>query len=70
MNDRYRCSFESKTICSIQEELLADTQATVKFRFRTHCEYVIEGSRLIFRSSHQTKGSGRVVRVLPQQCLR
>ncbi|CAF1448497.1 unnamed protein product [Adineta steineri] len=50
-----------------KEELHADKEATVTFRFRNRCEYVLEGSRLIFRSSNQTKGSGRVIKVLPQQ---
>lgn len=46
--------------------LHANEQAIVKFRFRNRCEYVLEGSRLIFRSGQQTKGSGRVIKVLPQ----
>jgi GTPase len=50
-----------------KEELHADKEAIVTFRFRNRCEYVLEGSRLIFRSSNQTKGSGRVIKVLPQQ---
>ena len=50
-----------------KEELHAETTATVTFRFRNRCEYVLEGSRLIFRSSQQTKGSGRVMKVLPPQ---
>ncbi|CAF2400862.1 unnamed protein product [Rotaria sp. Silwood2] len=50
-----------------KEELYADKDATVTFRFRNRCEYVLEGSRLIFRSSNQTKGSGRVIKVLSQQ---
>lgn len=50
----------------IKEELYPDKQAIVTFRFRNRCEYVLEGSRLIFRSSNQTKGSGQVIRVLPQ----
>ena len=44
-----------------------DKQATVRFKFRNRCEYVLEGSRLIFRSSNQTKGSGHVTQVLPLQ---
>ncbi|CAF0787089.1 unnamed protein product [Rotaria sp. Silwood1] len=50
-----------------KEELYADKSATVTFRFRNRCEYVLEGSQLIFRSSNQTKGSGRVIKVLSQQ---
>ncbi|CAF1106639.1 unnamed protein product [Rotaria sordida] len=50
-----------------KEELYADKHATVTFRFRNRCEYVLEGSQLIFRSSNQTKGSGRVIKVLSQQ---
>jgi GTPase len=52
---------------SFKDELHADKQAIVTFRFRNRCEYVLEGSRLIFRSSNQTKGSGRVIKVLSQQ---
>ncbi|UJR16202.1 hypothetical protein I4U23_003112 [Adineta vaga] len=50
-----------------KEELHVDDQATVTFRFRNLCEYVPEGSRFIFRSGNQTKGSGRVIKVLPPQ---
>lgn len=50
-----------------KDELHANEQAIVKFRFRNYCEYVLEGSRLIFHSSNQTKGSGTVIRVFPQQ---
>ena len=49
---------------SFQEELHANKQARVTFRFRNRCEYVTAGSRLIFRSGQQTKGSGRVIEVL------
>ncbi|CAF3272896.1 unnamed protein product [Rotaria socialis] len=49
-----------------KEELHANKQAIVTFRFRNRCEYVLEGSRLIFRSGQQTKGSGRVIKVLRQ----
>ncbi|CAF4977968.1 unnamed protein product [Rotaria sp. Silwood1] len=49
-----------------EEELHANKQAIVTFRFRNRCEYVLKGSRLIFRSGQQTKGSGRVLKVLPQ----
>ncbi|CAF1402357.1 unnamed protein product [Rotaria sordida] len=48
------------------DELHANKKAIVKFRFKTRCEYVLEGSRLIFRSGQQTKGSGRVIKALPQ----
>lgn len=51
----------------LKEELYAEKEATVTFRFRNRCEYVLEGSPLIFRSSNQTKGSGRVTKVLPQE---
>jgi hypothetical protein len=54
-------------IISFKDELHTDEQATVTFRFRNRCEYVMEGSRLIFRSSNQTKGSGHIIKVLPQQ---
>jgi GTPase len=55
-------------IFSFKDELHTDEQATVTFRFRNRCEYVMEGSRLIFRSGNQTKGSGHVIKVLsPQQ---
>jgi GTPase len=52
-------------LCAFQEELHANKQVRVTFRFRNRCEYVIEGSRLIFRSGQQTKGSGQVIKVLP-----
>ncbi|CAF3036359.1 unnamed protein product [Rotaria sp. Silwood2] len=49
-----------------KEELHVNKQTIVKFRFRNRCEYVLEGSRLMFRSGQQTKGSGRIIKVLPQ----
>lgn len=52
-----------------QEELFVDQEAIVTFRFRQRCEYVVVGSRFIFRSSSPTKGSGTVVQVIPQQAL-
>jgi len=50
-----------------KEDLYPDQEATVTFRFRNRCEYVVEGSRLIFRHGNQTKGSGQVMKVLHQQ---
>ena len=50
-----------------KDELHANEEAIVKFRFHNYCEYVLEGSRLIFHSRNQTKGSGTVTRVFPQQ---
>ena len=58
---------DTKTNIGFQDELHVDEQATVTFRFHNFCEYVHEGSRLIFRSGNQTKGSGRVTKVLPLQ---
>ena len=60
-------SFVSIDFFSLKEELYADKQAIVTFRFRNRCEYVLEGSRLIFRSSNQTKGTGRVLHVLSHE---
>ncbi|CAF5134017.1 unnamed protein product, partial [Rotaria sp. Silwood1] len=49
-----------------EEELHANKQAIVTFRFRNRCEYVLKGSRLIFRSGQQTQNMPQDLMMMKQ----
>ncbi|CAF1505288.1 unnamed protein product [Didymodactylos carnosus] len=54
----------AQIIAMDKDELRMNEHAIVTFRFKLRSEYVPEGSQLIFRSG-ETKGGGRVIRIIP-----